>query len=572
MLRTLLIVVLLLPAAGLAADGDAVTYSGRPVAAIIDEFRDAGHPFAYSTNLVAEDLIVTVEPEATDPVEIVREILREHGLTIRSEAGVHLVVRYDSAGLPGESVVLVITTKGSDQPVERAAISVDPALSLSARHLPGIYEYSDVSPGRYHFAIEAPGFETVRRIVDVWPGETTVNSVGMDAAKPEIETIAVSASRYEILRDIATSRFALDQRTIQNMPDIGEDPMRAVQRLPGAAASGASAKTHFRGGEDSEIGIMLNGHGLFDPFHIRDYQSIFSAIDSRAIEGVEVYTGGFPVRFGDRMSGLVLMESLEALRPRHTEIGLSVFNSSFLTAGNEADRSWLVSARRGNLDLIIDPQYGSPSYYDVFGEFSYDISPNATLSVNALFADDRVEVVLESEPDELERVVSRTKNGQLWVQLDNRWSEDLTSKLVLSAISFDNRRDGSLGDVEKLVAAVLDEREVEQFSFRQDWTWNSAKSHLMQWGIEVTYADAQYNYANSAEYFGLPAMFEDQPESVSLAATAEPSGSSYSLYYSDRWKVSPKTVLEWGLRWDDQTYTDLSSDSQLSPRLHFMRS
>ena len=61
--------------------------------------------------------------------------------------------------------------------------------------------------------------------------------------------------------------------------------MRATQRLPGAAASGTSAKTHFRGGEDSEIGIMLNGHPLFDPFHIRDYQSIFSAIDARAIEG-----------------------------------------------------------------------------------------------------------------------------------------------------------------------------------------------------------------------------------------------------------------------------------------------
>ena len=60
----------------------------------------------------------------------------------------------------------------------------------------------------------------------------------MDVAKPEIETIAVSASRYEILRDIAASRFVLDQRTIQNMPDIGEDPMRVIQRLPGAAASG----------------------------------------------------------------------------------------------------------------------------------------------------------------------------------------------------------------------------------------------------------------------------------------------------------------------------------------------
>jgi len=571
MLRTILIIALLLPVASLAADGETGPYTGRSVAAVIDEFREAGHPFAYSTNLVAATLTVREEPEATDPVEIVREILRPYDLTIRSEAGVHLVVRYDRVGQPGESVVLVVTTKGSDQPIEKVAILVDPVLPLSARHLPGIYEYADVSPGRYQFSIEAPGYQAVRRIVDVWPGETTVISVGMDVAKPEIETIAVSASRYEILSDLASSRFVLDQRTIQNMPDVGEDPMRVVQRLPGAAAGGASAKAHFRGGEESEIGIMLNGHGLFDPFHIRDYQSIFSAIDSRAIEGVEVYTGGFPVRFGDRMSGLVLMESLESMNPRHTEIGVSSFNSSFLTAGNEADRSWVVSARRGNLDLIIRPEFGSPSYYDVFGEFSYDVSPNATFSVNALFADDSVEVVLESEPAELERVVSKTRNAQLWLQLDNRWSSDLTSKLVLSGIAFDNNRVGSLGDAEKIVASVYDDREVEQFSFRQDWIWNSSKSHLMQWGIEVTYSNAHYDYANSAEYFGLPAVFEDQPESTSFAASAEPRGSSYSLYYSDRWRVSPKTMLEWGLRWDDQTYTDLSSDAQLSPRINLMR-
>ena len=503
MLRTIMMVLLLLPVAGLAADGGTVPYTGRPVADVIDEFRDAGHPFAYSTNLVSADLTVTVESDATDPVEIVKDILRPHGLTIRSEAGVHLVIRLKSA-----------------------------------------------VPQKEATATRAAAIDT----------------------RPEIETIVISVSRYEILSDLAASRFALDQRTIQNMPDLGDDPLRVVQRLPGAAASGASAKTHFRGGEESEIGIMLNGHGLFDPYHIRDYQSIFSAIDSRAIEGVEVYTGGFPVRFGDRMSGLVLMESLESIKPRHTEIGLSVFNSSFLTAGNEADRSWIVSARRGNLDLIINPDFGSPSYYDVFGEYSYDVSPNATLSVNALFADDRVEVILETEPEELEKVVSRTSNAQVWVQLDNRWSDELTSKLVLSGVSFDNNRQGSLGDAEKIVASVYDDREVEQISFRQDWTWISSKSHLMQWGFEVTYSRAHYDYANNVEYFGLPARYEDQPESSSFAATAEPRGSSYSLYYSDRWKVSPETMLEWGLRWDDQTYTDQASDAQLSPRLHLMRS
>ena len=241
--RYIALALLLLSVVAAAADGPAVPYVGRSVAEVIDEFRDGGMEFAYSTNLVTSDLVVQAEPSAIEPLEIVKEILGPHGLTIRTDSGVHLVVRASS----------VRRRSGVDR--ERQ---------------------SESSP---------------------------------DGGA--MESVIVSASRYSISRDIAASKSSFDQRTIQNLPDIGEDPIRAAQRLPGAAASGASAVAHFRGGEAGDIGIMLNGQWLFDPFHIRDYQSIFSAIDARAIEGIEVYTGGFPVRYGDRMSGLVLMDSIE---------------------------------------------------------------------------------------------------------------------------------------------------------------------------------------------------------------------------------------------------------------------
>lgn len=474
--------------------------TGRPVAEIIDEFRAAGYPFAYSDALVTGDMVVLAEPEPGDPDDVVRQILRPHRLTVRYEAGIYLVI---------------------------------PAAPDDPRPEP--------------------------------------RGVGAATAETDIETITVSASRYEIGRDIASSRFRLDRRTIQNLPDVGEDPMRATHRLPGAAASGASARVHFRGGEESEIGIVLNGQRLFDPFHVRDYQNVFSAIDARAIEGIEVYTGGFPARFGDRMSGFVLMDSMEAEKPRHTELGISVYNTSVLTTGSGPDTRWLFSARRGNLDLVIDPEFGQPSYFDVFGQFAVDLSDRATFSVNALYADDGVTVVLESDPAEREQMDSDTRNAQLWLELSNEWSEELSTSTVLSLVAFDNLREGFVNDPEKTIAGVQDARDVRQLGIRQDWTWHAADRHVVQWGIQAGFSEAKYDYASSAQYFGLSALYPGLPERVDRATHASPKGGSYGAYFADRWKFAAGTILEWGLRWDDQTYTGLTTDSQLSPRLSVLQ-
>lgn len=570
MLRKCLTILLLLPAILQAAEPMSSPYLGRSVAAIIDSYRSAGYPFAYSTGLLPDDLLVTAEPEATDPVDLVREILAPHSLTLRLEAGVQLVVRTDQSALQRGSILLNVAERDSDQSVVNANVTVTPELPISREVSSGAFLYTRVPPGKYKFTVTASGMRPVDRIVNIFPGEKEVVNIGVAKSRSEIETITISASRYEISRDIASSKFLLDQRSIQNMPDIGADPIRITQRLPGAAASGASARTHFRGGEEREIGVMLNGQWLFDPYHVRDYQSIFSAIDARAITGVEVYTGGFPAQYGDRMSGLVLMESMEAIQDRYTEVGLSVFNTSILTSGVEADKRWVFSARRGNLDLVIDPKFGEPSYFDVFGEVALDLTPNTTLSFNALFANDRVRLVLESDPNEFEQVVSKTENAQFWMQLKSQWSDSLSSNMVLSVLAYENLRVGFTDDIEKIVSSVRDDRQIDQVSLRQDWSWKSTDSHLLQWGFQANYSDAIYDYSGSAEYFSLQSLYENQPDTVIRAASAAPRGGNFALYVSDRWRLTPRTTFEWGLRWDDQTYTNLASDAQLSPRFNIL--
>ena len=495
-----LAVLLMLAAAAGAEEGVRAPLLGQRISEVIDTLRGQGYEIAYSTATLDDRHRVLAEPDADDAIDGLIAVLAPHGLTLRLQAGVWLVV---------------------PAPRER-------------------------------------------------PGADRVESPAADRGQQGIENVIVSASRYALSRDLGVSRTSLDQQSIQALPDIGEDPVRAAHRLPGAAASGASAAAHFRGGELGEIGIMLNGQSLFDPFHIRDYQGIFSTVDARAVDGVEVFTGGFPARYGDRMSGFVLMNSLAPERERHTEIGLSVFNTSFLTAGRNPGSNWLLSARRGNLDLVINPELGEPSYFDVFGEYGIALSPTARLSFNGLLAHDTVSVVLESETAEREQVSSDTQNAQFWARLEMDWSASLGNSTVLSYTNYSNRRDGVLDDEEKMVATVADYRDVEQIGLRQDWLYTGREGHRIRWGLQALASEARFDYDGQAEYFGLPARFPGQPAAQQRRLQVAPEGGSYAIYFSDRFAAGERTTIEWGLRWDDQTYTGDTADAQLSPRLSLL--
>ena len=129
-MRRLLIVVVLVMAAGSAAKGDTVPYAGRPIAEVIDEFRAQGYPFAYSSNLIPDDLIVETEPAGGNTIDIVRQILASHGLKLHEDAGVFLVVREE--GALGQ-VLLVIRARGDDRPIDDAQLTLNPAMPGGSR-------------------------------------------------------------------------------------------------------------------------------------------------------------------------------------------------------------------------------------------------------------------------------------------------------------------------------------------------------------------------------------------------------------------------------------------------------
>ncbi len=500
----------------------------------------AGLAFLLLTSAAFDPLFAS-GPFAGRPLFDVLEALRNEGAPL---------VYSSNLVSPG---LLVESEPRAGTPMEIAReILLPHGLALAERDNLYVVVRSDDRSGR---AIKTPGSKSGQSLADEAP--------------QALETVTVSASRYVLQ---ASSQFFIDQRAIQALPDLGEDPLRAVHRLPGTAASGLSSKSHFRGGEHNETAIYLNGLQLFEPFHIRDYHSIFSSIDARAVSGVEAYTGGFPVTFGEHMSGVLALETSVPDEARHTELGLSIYNTSVLHQGRtaEGDWDWLFSARESNLDLILDPDLGEPKYFDVFAQLEHRWSERTNVGLNAIYARDSVTVITESDPQELERSDSDTQNSQFWLRLDTEWRPDLASSTVFSYSAFDNLRIAQANDPDKMTARVRDDRDAEVLALKQDWLWSGWPRHQVRWGLDLRKQEARDDYSGSAIYNGLLAGLAglENPREYMLKTT--PKGTGLSLYLSDRWRWTDATWLEFGLRWDRQTWTEPQYSDQVSPRLSLL--
>lgn len=120
-----------------------------------------------------------------------------------------------------------------------------------------------------------------------------------------LDEVVVTPSHLRMLREEPEHRQFLSRDEVERMPHAADDLYRAVKRLPGKAGGDYSAAFSVRGGLAEELLVFLDGVELYEPFHFKDFQSAFSIIDSAAIGGVDLLTGGYPAQYGDKMSGVM---------------------------------------------------------------------------------------------------------------------------------------------------------------------------------------------------------------------------------------------------------------------------
>jgi TonB dependent receptor/TonB-dependent Receptor Plug Domain len=390
-------------------------------------------------------------------------------------------------------------------------------------------------------------------------------------APAPIEAVVVSASHYQF-GDETSLPVVLGSAELESLPDIGEDPVRAIARLPGVAGQDFTSRYHLRGGTEEETLIRYDDLRLYNPYHLKDFFGIFSSIDPAIVSDIRVYTGGFPAAFGDRSSGVVDIAPRLTGRGFQGEAVASLFSAgaSFDGATGDGATDWAFAARRGNMDVffdLVDSTLGEPEYHDVYGRVGRRFNDWLAVSASALAFDDEI---IAFDSDQEEEAVAEYRDEYYWIRADLGAPDGLGGRVLAAHTRLDSERTGS-ADLPGVGSGTLaDQREFTIDSIQADGWWRAGARSLLQAGFEWRDQQGRYDYADEAE-FELLFLTPGAPLTPSRARDIHlrPSGQQAGAYVNWRFGPVGSIVTDVGMRWDRETLSD-QDGSQWSPRAVLM--
>ena len=173
----------------------------------------------------------------------------------------------------------------------------------------------------------------------------------------DLDEITVHATKSNVERT-QMSLIELPTERIERLPVLlGEpDVLKVIQLLPGVqAGTEGTSGIYVRGGGADQNLFLLDGVPVYNASHLFGFFSVFN---SNAVKTVNLYKGGFPARFGGRLSSVVDIRMKEGNDQEFKgEFSVGLISSRFSFEGpiNKGKTAFIVSGRRTYVDLLAQP-------------------------------------------------------------------------------------------------------------------------------------------------------------------------------------------------------------------------
>ena len=233
-------------------------------------------------------------------------------------------------------------------------------------------------------------------------GDTLINC-DLTLSSSEIEAVTVVGTSRSKVEDTQMSMIDIPIAKLKSVPVMfGEaDVLKVIQLLPGVQ-SGTEGATgiYVRGGGPDQNLFLLDGVPVYNASHLFGF---FSEFNPDAVKTVQLYKGGFPARFGERLSSVIDIRMKDGnIKKYQGSFSVGLIASKFSLEGPiiKDKTSFIISGRRTYADLLARPfiamanagdDYsftGGYYFYDLNAKINHKFSDRSRLFLSAYLGND----------------------------------------------------------------------------------------------------------------------------------------------------------------------------------------
>ncbi|HYG53500.1 MAG TPA: carboxypeptidase-like regulatory domain-containing protein [Flavobacteriales bacterium] len=374
----------------------------------------------------------------------------------------------------------------------------------------------------------------------------TTMDVFLDPENVLGEVVIVAEEQEKISEKTDVSRIDVPIEQIKKIPALlGEkDVLKVIQLLPGVQkGSEGSSGLYVRGGGPDQNLILLDDAPVYNAYHLFGFFSLFNG---DALKSVELVKGGFPARYGGRLSSVLEMQMKDGNKEKLSgEAGIGLISSRLTLEGpiKKGKSSFLVSARRTYIDALIYPflpadEKAGYYFYDANAKLNFNLDAKNRIFISGYFGKDKFYVNYK-ETDFREKANLNWGNATATF----RWNHIFSNKIFANtSVIFTNYKLGisyRSTELDDNTFFELDYRSgIRDAGVKYDVDIFANANHHIKTGLAGT-----WHYFTPSATVISSSFAEDNAMDVKTISTAE-----NGIYIEDDWRISPRIKANFGFR------------------------
>lgn len=377
----------------------------------------------------------------------------------------------------------------------------------------------------------------------------------------EVEVVEKGPSQHE---KIQMSTIDLPVEKVKSLPAfLGEkDVLKTMQLLPGVQSGNeGTSGLYIRGGSPDQNLILLDGVPVYNVSHLFGFFSVFNP---GAIQKVKLIKGGFPARYGGRLSSVIDVRMKEGNRKEFGGEGSIGIISSKLTLEGPIQKnktSFIVSGRRTYIDLLAKPFIAMANsansgqnvnagyyFYDLNAKVNHKLSENDQLYLSTYLGNDNFYTDFEGGGffTGSNQTENKTEAGIGWGNITTalRWNRVWSNRLFSNTTLTFSRYRFKVGQEMETREANDDNKLLQRYKFEylsgiNDWAgkidfdYLPGPNHYIRFGAGETY----HTFSPGANHF-LSENKEQDTKKDTVFGNQKVFAHEFNVYIEDDWRIT----------------------------------